>query len=74
MNNLRDEKWLTELGQRLKGYREKKGLSLRKLADLADIDFSHLHKVEKGESNPSISTVKIIAEALGIKMSKLFDF
>ena len=74
MNNLKDEQWLAELGARIKSRREKKGLSLRKFADLADIDFSQLHKIEKGESNPSISTVKIIADALGMKIAKLLDF
>ena len=74
MNNLKDEKWLAELGLRIKSRREKKGLSLRKFADLADIDFSQLHKIEKGESNPSISTVKVIADALNIKIGKLLDF
>lgn len=54
--------------------REKKGLSLRKLADEADINFVQIHRIEKGETSPSISMIKTIADALGVKMGKMFDF
>lgn len=74
MINPKDEEWLLSLGKRIKGYREKKGLSLRKLADMADIDFGQLYKIEKGETNPSVSIIKSIADALGVKMGKIFDF
>lgn len=74
MNNPKDEKWLKALGQHIKSYREKKELSLRKLADMADIDFGQLYKIEKGETNPSVSIIKSIADALGVKMGKMFEF
>lgn len=74
MSNYRDEEWLKEFGLNLKAIREKKGLSLRKLADQADISFNQIHKIEKGETSPSISLVKAIADALGVKMGKLVEF
>jgi transcriptional regulator with XRE-family HTH domain len=74
MSTYRDEEWLKKFGQNLQSIREKKGLSLRKLADEADINFTQVHRIEKGETSPSVSLVKAIADALGIKMGKLFDF
>lgn len=74
MSTYRDEAWLKEFGQHLRSIREKKGYSLRTLADHADISFNQIHKIEKGETSPSISLVKVLAEALGMKITKLLDF
>lgn len=74
MSTYRDENWLKEFGKNLQSMREKKGLSLRKLADEADINFVQIHRIEKGETSPSISMIKTIADALGVKMGKMFDF
>lgn len=74
MSTYRDEEWLKEFGKNLQAIREKKGLSLRRLADEADINFTQVHRIEKGETSPSISLVKVIADALGVKMGKLFEF
>jgi transcriptional regulator with XRE-family HTH domain len=74
MNNTRDENYLEEFGKNLKRIRESKDLSLRKLSDLADVDFSQIHRIEKGESNPSITMVIALAQALGVKPIKLIDF
>lgn len=74
MSTYRDEEWLKEFGLHLKSIREKKGFSLRQLADQADISFNQIHKIEKGETSPSISLVKAIADALGVKMGRLVEF
>ena len=60
--------------EKLQAIREKKGLSLRKLADEADINFTQIHRIEKGETSPSVSLIKTIADALGVKLTKFFDF
>ena len=74
MSTYRDEKWLKEFGKNLRAIREKKGLSLRKLADEADINFTQIHRIEMGETSPSVSLVKAIADAMNIKIGKFFDF
>lgn len=71
MNNTRDEKILKRFGSNLKSIRKTKKLSLRKLADIADVDFSQIHRIEKGESNPTLTMVYALAEALNIKASEL---
>ncbi len=74
MNGTRHEEWLKAFGENLRMLREKKGYSLRKLADEADVDFSQIHRIEKGETNPTIALVKSIADELGVKMGKIFEF
>ncbi len=73
MNSTRDEKYLREFGENLKRVRKSKKLSLRKLSDLADVDFSQIHRIEKGESNPSITMVIALAKALEVRPSKLVE-
>src|SRR5690625_2573765 len=61
------------LGEFLKTYRTKeKEMSLRDFADLIDISFSHLSKIERGEHIPSKTTLSMIAIALNIDKDKLF--
>ena len=45
--------------------RAQSGLSQTQLAELTGIDQSDLSKIERGVSNPSISTLERIAKALG---------
>ncbi len=49
------------------------GLSQETLADAAEIDRSHMGKIERGERNVTILNVIKIAEALDIKPSALLE-
>jgi transcriptional regulator with XRE-family HTH domain len=66
MNRNRDAKIIKDFGKNLKTIRKGKKLSIRKLADIADVDFSQVHRIEKGESNPTLTTIIVLAEALQI--------
>jgi transcriptional regulator with XRE-family HTH domain len=66
MNRNRDAKIIKDFGKNLKTIRKGKKLSMRKLADIADVDFSQVHRIEKGESNPTLTTIIVLAEALQI--------
>jgi len=74
MNSTRNEKILKKFGKHLEKIRKEKKLSLRKLADIADVDFSQIHRIEKGESNPTLTMILTLAEALEISVQELFDF
>lgn len=74
MNNTRDIKTLKKFGKHLKSIRAAKGLSLRKLGDIADVDFSQIHRIEKGETNPSLTMLLALAEGLGIDIIELMKF
>jgi transcriptional regulator with XRE-family HTH domain len=58
---------------RIRGYREARGLSVRKLAELAGISPSLVSQIERGRTEPSISTLRKIAEALSVSIFYLLD-
>ncbi|MEK7199165.1 MAG: helix-turn-helix transcriptional regulator [Bacteroidota bacterium] len=74
MNGIRDEKILKKFGKHLEKIRKEKNLSLRKLADNADVDFSQIHRIEKGITNPSLIMLLALSEGLGIPVEELIHF
>jgi transcriptional regulator with XRE-family HTH domain len=62
-----------ELGAKLRAIRTSKGLSLQRLADLTDLSKGFVSQVESGAANPSIASLKRIADGLGISLVDLFD-
>ncbi|RQD76121.1 MAG: helix-turn-helix domain-containing protein [Candidatus Syntrophonatronum acetioxidans] len=61
------------LGERIRAYREEKGLSLKELSKLADISYSYLCEIEKGAVNPSISTLRKVAQSLEVSPKSLLS-
>lgn len=51
--------------------RERSGLTLRQLADAADINFGYLSQIEAGDRNPSPTVIKRIAEGLSVPTTAL---
>ena len=62
------------VGKRIKFLRNEIGISQEELADRAGIDRTYITSVECGKRNISIVNVEKIASALGVTLSKLFDF
>jgi len=61
------------VGQKIKEERMKKNIKQFELAKEVGISNSFLSDIEVGRSNPSIDTLKKIANVLGINTSKLID-
>jgi two-component system, response regulator len=61
------------LGQRLKAWRKRIGLSQEKLAERADLHRSYLAGVESGARNPSFVCLHKLARALGISLETFFS-
>jgi len=61
------------IGNRIRSLRIDKGLSQEDLANEADIPLSQIGRIERGETNPTISTLYVISEALEIELKKLVD-
>jgi len=61
------------VGQRIRNYRTKMGLSQEKLAELSGCHPTYIGQLERGEKNATIESVERITAALGISISKLFD-
>ena len=53
------------LGRAIRGARQKQGWTLRELADQAGISVSLLSQVERGGADPSLDTLRDLADALG---------
>ena len=60
------------LGKNIMSIRKKHGISLRDLAEEIGISASMLSQVERGLANPSISTMKSIADALNEPLYNFF--
>ena len=55
-----------DFGTKLRELRQKKGLTLRTLADGVGVDFTYLSKIENGKAGylPGADTIRSLAEAL----------
>ena len=60
------------LGKNLKKIREAKKISQRKLARMVSISGQMISKIENGDANPSLATLKKMAAALDVPISALF--
>jgi transcriptional regulator with XRE-family HTH domain len=68
------EEKLVLFAKKLKEIRKKQKLSLRRLAQKCDIDYSDISKYETGKVNLTLLTVFELATALEIAPKDLFDF
>jgi len=58
---------------KIKQIREEKGITIKKLADLAGISAGYLCHLEKGKrKNPSIEVMNNISNALGKSITEVF--
>ncbi|MBL7697132.1 MAG: helix-turn-helix transcriptional regulator [Chitinophagaceae bacterium] len=73
MKSPRDLKLLKRFGAHLQKLRKEKEFSIRGLADEADIDFSYIIQLEKGDKNPSFLMLHKLADALRISIHELVD-
>ncbi len=73
MLNNRDNKLLKKLGDRIRQLRKSKNLTQVELAVACDNYAEQIGRIERGELNVSICTLKVIAKALNVKLSVLVD-
>ena len=62
-----------KIGQRIRELRESKGIPQQNLAADCDFEKANLSRIEAGRTNPTISTLYKISQALGITISELVD-
>jgi len=63
---------LVKFGEAVRARRKELQFSQEALADAADIDRSHMGKIERGERNVTFLNIVRIAKAVGCKPSDLF--
>jgi len=62
----RDQKLLNYIGENILKLRLKKGLSQESLAEISQLDTRQIGRLERGETNSTISILKRIADALEV--------
>lgn len=62
-----------EFGQKLKKIRKEKNLSLRELASEAELEHAQIARIEQGIVNPTLTTIVLLAEAMGITAADLLE-
>ena len=63
-----------KFGAKLAYVRKSKKLSQMKLADMVNMNFNYIGQIERGEANVTIKTMKVLANALNVELSSLFNF
>ena len=61
------------LGERIKGLRESKGLTRYRLTQITGISGHHIKGIEEGTRQPTIDTLEKMITPLGITLSELFN-
>ena len=72
MINVKNKKLITTFGKRVRKLRQERKLSMRHFADLANVDYTQIARIETGKVNTTISTAYAIAQALDIPLNELF--
>lgn len=72
---MKDKEQLQELiGNRIKEIRESKNISQQNLAYACGFEKSNMARLESGRTNPTIFTLKKIADNLNVKLPDLVTF
>ncbi|MBS1585485.1 MAG: helix-turn-helix transcriptional regulator [Bacteroidetes bacterium] len=72
-SNVRDKELLLRFGKHLRELRESKGLTQEQLANLCDIEYSQISRIELGKINTTISTLFLLAQHLKVTVKQLVD-
>jgi transcriptional regulator with XRE-family HTH domain len=69
----RNEKAISTLATNIRKYRQERNLTIEELANLVEVDYSQIGRMERGIVNPNISIIFDIANALGVQASQLLE-
>ncbi|OZV12830.1 transcriptional regulator [Tissierella sp. P1] len=59
------------IGENIKKYRKEKGLTQKELAEISNLSRSYLADLERDRYNPSLDSLKLIADSLEVDVSIL---
>ena len=62
-----------EVGRRITELRQKKGITVNKLANLAGVSQSYLRDIELGNKQPTVEYLSYICDALGVSLHVFFE-
>jgi len=61
------------IGQKLRKYRKSKNITIAQLSESANISEAQLSRIENGKTSAPISTLDVIAKALGVSIGVFFE-
>jgi len=67
----RDQEYLKLVGLRLVEIRENLGITQEKLAELTKFDTRQIGRIERAETNTSISMIKALADKLNVGIEEI---
>ena len=70
--NIKNGEVIKAFGRRLRDLRISNGLSQEQLANEAEIPLSQVGRIERGEINPTLSTIYTLSQALNISIKDFF--
>lgn len=65
---------LESIGIKIKELRKKRGYSQEKLAEIVDVNFRTIQRIETGKNIPTLETLVKLAQALEVTMKDLFTY
>ena len=68
------ENILKKFGQRVRELRTERNLTQQQLADISGLHKNYIGMVERGERNPSLVNIDILARSFNIENSELMKF
>jgi len=71
--NVRNTVLIKAIGQKIRDLRTSKGISQEDLSNEAELPLSQIGRIERGENNPTISSLFAIARALDVDLKVLVD-
>lgn len=63
--------YLKEIGARIQAFRKAKKITIRGLGELCQLDYSTLSRIEGGQYASKITTLKNVADKLGVDIKDL---
>jgi len=64
---------MVKIADKIKKHRTVKGLSQKEIALEVGIDQAQYSRIESGKVEPTLSSLEKIADALGVRLTELFD-
>lgn len=63
------------VGEKVKQYRENKGLTINEFSHLSGVSKSYISSIERGlQQNPSIQVLQRLSDALGVELKQILGF
>lgn len=73
MKNNSDTTIKKELGARIRALRKRHGLTQEEMEEKCDLHWTYIGGLERGERNPTLTTMQRVAAGLGVGLNQLID-